>query len=675
MELEQARKRVQELRKTIEHHAKLYYDLDAPTLSDYEYDALTRELRALEEQYPSLVTPDSATQKVGGTPARGFEKVTHAVRMESLLDAFSEEEIREFDLRVRETVETPRYVVEAKIDGLSVSLEYRDGVFVRGSTRGDGTVGEDVTENLRTVRDIPKTLPDAPAFLEVRGEVYMPRASFEALVAQQELYGKPPFKNPRNAAAGSLRQKDATVTAQRQLSIFVFNVQQLEGATLTSHSASLDYLKALSFTVSPYYTCYDTIEEALAEIRRIGQLRNTLPFDIDGAVIKVDDLAQRALMGSTAKFPRWAIAFKYPPEEKETVLRHIDIQVGRTGVLTPTATFDTITLAGTSVSRAILHNEDFIREKDVRIGDTILVRKAGDIIPEVVSVSAHAQDSVPFEMPHVCPSCGEPVARPEDEAALRCTNPECPAQLLRNLIHFASRNAMDIDGLGEAVMTKLVEKGFVHQVSDIFSLQKEQLLQLDKFKDRSAENLLAAIQQAKGCNLDKLVFALGIRNIGEKAALLLAEKFRTMDALAAATEEEILAIDGMGEIMATSITEFFARAGTRDLLQRLRQAGVNFRYEGAEKTDLLAGKTLVVTGTLPTLSRAEAEALIVQNGGKAAGSVSKKTAFVVAGEAAGSKLTKARELGIPVLTEEELLQMVAPQQDAPQADMTRSNEL
>ena len=661
VELEQARKRVQELRETIEYHSNLYYNQDAPTISDYEYDALTRELRALEEQFPQLITADSATQKVGGTAARGFEKVTHAVKMESLLDAFSEDEIREFDRRVRESVPDPLYVVEAKIDGLSVSLEYENGVFVRGSTRGDGVVGENVTENLRTVKDIPKRIENAPEFLEVRGEVYMPRASFVRLVQEQLDNDKQPFKNPRNAAAGSLRQKDPAVTAQRHLSIFVFNIQQLRGDEVHSHTESLDYVKQFGIPVSPYYSRYSDIEDAIEEIRRIGALRNSLPFDIDGAVVKVDDFTQRELMGSTAKFPRWAVAFKYPPEEKETVLKEIDITVGRTGVLTPTAVFESILLAGTSVSRAILHNEDFIREKDVRIGDTIVVRKAGDIIPEVVCVKQHGEGSVPYTMPDVCPSCGEPVCRPEDEAALRCTNPECPAQLLRNLIHFASRNAMDIDGLGEAVMTQLVQKGFVQRVSDIFTLQREQLLELDKFKEKSADNLLRAIGDAKSRNLDKLVFALGIRNIGEKAAALLAEKFRELDVLAAATPEDILTIDGMGEIMAQSIVDFFAKEGTRDLLARLKAAGVNFRYQGEEKTDLLAGKTLVLTGTLPTLSRSEAEALIVKNGGKAAGSVSKKTAYVVAGEAAGSKLTKAQELGIPVISEEELLRMVSPQ--------------
>lgn len=658
MDLDQARKRVQELRSTLEYHADLYYNQDAPSISDYEYDLLSRELRSLEEQFPQLITDDSVTQKVGGTAARGFEKVTHSVKMESLLDAFSEEEIRDFDRRIREAVQNPRYVVEAKIDGLSVSLEYENGVFVRGSTRGDGVVGENVTENLRTVKDIPKYIDNAPAYLEVRGEVYMPRSAFERLVEEQLAAEKPPFKNPRNAAAGSLRQKDPSVTAQRDLSIFVFNIQQLQGMQVTSHTQSLDLIKSFGIPVSPYYSRYSDIEDVLDEIRRIGAVRNELPFDIDGAVVKLDDFTQRELMGSTAKFPRWAVAFKYPPEEKATTLLDIDITVGRTGVLTPTAVFEPILLAGTSVARAILHNEDFIREKDVRIGDTIIVRKAGDIIPEVVCVQTHGEQSIPYRMPERCPSCGEAVSRAEDEAALRCTNPECPAQLLRNLIHFASRNAMDIDGLGEAVMTQLVEKNYVQRVSDIYALTQEQLLALDKFKEKSAANLLHAIEESKKQNLDKLIFALGIRNIGEKAAALLAEKFKDLENLAQADAELILEIDGMGEIMAGSIADFFQKEGTKDLLARLKAAGVNFRYQGEEKTDILAGKTLVVTGTLPTLSRNDAEALIVKNGGKAAGSVSKKTAYVVAGEAAGSKLTKAQELGVPVISEEELLRMV-----------------
>ncbi len=658
MDLESARTRVQQLRKTIEYHSDLYYNQDAPTLSDYEYDALTRELRLLEQQYPQLVTPDSATQKVGGTAAKGFEKVAHAVKMESLLDAFSEQEILDFDRRVRESIPNPKYVVEAKIDGLSLSLEYRNGHLVRGSTRGDGLVGEDVTANILTVRDIPHTLPGAPAFLEVRGEVYMPKSAFLQLVAQQELEDKPPFKNPRNAAAGSLRQKDPTITARRNLSIFVFNLQQAEGVQLRSHSESLDYLQALGLPVSPYRTRVDTVEQALEEIRKIGEMRGQLAYDIDGAVVKVDDFSQREVLGSTAKFPRWAIAFKYPPEEKETLLQDIEISVGRTGVLTPTAVFQPILLAGTSVGRAILHNEDFIREKDVRIGDTILVRKAGDIIPEVVCVCRHGQDSAAFEMPTVCPSCGAPVTRLTGEAALRCTNPECPAQLLRNLIHFASRDAMDIEGLGEAVMAQLVEKQMVTAIPDIFDLQFTQLLCLEKFQEKSANNLLNAIQAARQRNLDKLIFALGIRNIGAKAAALLAERFRTMQSLADADAEEIMQIDGMGDIMAQSLVDFFAKDGTKDLLVRLQKAGVNMQYSGAEKGTALAGMTLVVTGTLPTLSRSEAEALIAQNGGKAAGSVSKKTGYVVAGEAAGSKLTKAQQLGIPVIDEAGLFALI-----------------
>ncbi|WP_395152083.1 NAD-dependent DNA ligase LigA [uncultured Allofournierella sp.] len=658
MELEQAKQRIQELRTIIEYNNQLYYDQDAPELEDFEYDALNRELKELEAQFPQLITADSPTQKVGGTPSGRFAKVTHAVKMESLQDAFSLEELREFDRRVRAEGIQPRYVVESKIDGLSVSLEYENGVFVRGSTRGDGIVGEDVTQNLAVIKDIPKQLVDAPAFLEVRGEVYMPHSAFVQLVEEQELNDKQPFKNPRNAAAGSLRQKDSRITASRGLSVFVFNIQQIQGKQLNGHKESLDYVKDLGFPVSPNYKVYDTMEEAIQRIEEIGQLRGTLPYDIDGAVIKVDDFNQRAQLGSTNKFPRWAVAFKYPPEEKETQLLSVDITVGRTGVLTPTAVFKPVQLAGTTVSRAILHNQDFIRQMDIRLGDTILVRKAGDIIPEVVAVTQHAEGAEPFEMPSICPSCGAVAVRLEGEAALRCVNPECPAQALRNIIHFASRNAMNIDGLGKAVASQLVEKGYVQSVADIYELTMEQLLELEKFKQKSAQNLLNAIQNSKGNNLDKLLFGLGIRNIGEKAAALLSEQFRTMDAIAAADVEQIAKIEGFGQVMAESVVAFFSKEGTADLLARLKEAQVNMEWIGQEKGDALAGMTLVVTGTLPTLSRSEAEALIVNNGGKASGSVSKKTAYVVAGEAAGSKLTKAQQLGIPVLTEEEFLQLL-----------------
>ena len=617
MELEQAKKRVKELRAIIEKNNRLYYDQDAPELEDFEYDALTRELKELEARFPQLVTATSPTQKVGGTASSKLPKVTHAVKMESLLDAFSFDELRDFDRRVREAGVEPEYVVEIKIDGLSCSLEYENGQLVRASTRGDGVVGEDVTANVRAIRSIPKTLKDAPEFLEVRGEVYMPHKAFQHLCAEQELQGAAPFKNPRNAAAGSLRQKDARITGSRGLSIFVFNVQQIRGKTLTKHSESLDYLKSLGLPVSPRYHVVRDIEDAIAEIENIGQNRAKLDFDMDGAVIKVNDFAQRELMGSTNKFPRWAIAFKYPPEVKETTLC---------------------------------------------IGDTIQVRKAGYIIPEVIGVTHHAEGAEPYTMPTVCPSCGAPVVHLEDEAALRCVNPECPAQALRNIIHFASRDAMDIEGLGEAVATQLVEKELVHSAADIYTLTREQLLELDKFKEKSADNLLQAITASKQNNLDKLLFGFGIRNIGDKAAALLAEHFGTLQAIREATAEQISEIDGFGGVMAQSVVEFFAKEGTTDLVHRLADAGVNMQWKGEPKGDKLAGKTLVVTGTLETLSRNEAEALIVKNGGKASGSVSKKTAYVVAGAAAGSKLTKAQALGVPVLTEQEFLAML---QDAP----------
>ena len=662
MELEQARKRAEELRAVIERNNRLYYDQDAPELEDFEYDQLTRELKEIEKTFPELVTASSPTQHVGGTASTKFAKVAHAVKMESLQDAFSYEELREFDARVQEAGVSPEYVVEAKIDGLSVSLEYENGVFVRGSTRGDGVVGEDVTENLATIRDIPHTLQGAPEFLEVRGEVYMPHAAFLALREQQELEDKTPFKNPRNAAAGSLRQKDAKITASRGLSIFVFNLQRVQGREFSRHSETLDYIKSLGFPVSPRYNVYHSIEDAIAEIQRIGEMRGTLEFDIDGAVIKVNDLAARSALGSTNKFPRWAIAFKYPPEVKESIVRDIEVTVGRTGVLTPTAVFDPIFLAGTSVARANLHNGDIIGSLDVRIGDTIQVRKAGDIIPEVIGVARHGEGTVPYRMPDRCPSCGAPVVHLEDEAALRCVNPECPAQALRNLIHFASRNAMAIDGLGEAVARQLIDKGLVHTVADLYTLTREQILTLDKFKAKSAGNLLAAIENSRKNNLDKLVFGLGIRNIGDKAAALLAEHFGSMEKLRQASAEQVSSIDGFGGVMAQSVVEFFAKEGTGDLLEHLAQAGVNMEWHGEKKGTALAGKTVVVTGTLPTLSRQEAEALIVRNGGKASGSVSRRTAYVLAGEAAGSKLTKAQTLGIPVIDEAEFFRIIGQEQ-------------
>ena len=652
------KEQILQLTQALEEANYRYYVLDNPTIPDYEYDRMLRQLEELEARYPELASPLSPTRRVGGQALSQFEKVEHTVPLESLQDVFSMAELEEFDQRLRQGSPEAVYSVEPKVDGLSVALEYVDGRFVRGATRGDGRTGEDVTENLKTIRSIPLELPDAPARLIVRGEVYMPHDVFQKLCEEQELQGAAPFKNPRNAAAGSLRQKDPKVTGSRGLRIFLFNVQQVRGVELTSHAQSLDYLRALGLPVSPRYHLVRDIDAAITEIEQIGQERAALGFDMDGAVIKVDSFAQRRQLGSTAKFPRWAIAFKYPPEVKETRLLDIEINVGRTGVLTPTASFEPVTLAGTTVSRATLHNGEIIQQLGLCIGDTIQVRKAGEIIPEVTGVVRHAEGAEPYRMPTVCPSCGAPVVHLDDEVALRCINPECPAQALRNLIHFASRDAMDIDGLGVAVCTQLVDKGLVRTAADLYTLTREQLLTLEKFKEKKAGNLLEAIARSKQNNLDRLVFALGIHNIGDKAAAQLAEHFGAMEALQGASVEKICTINGFGELMAQSVVEFFAKEGTTDLVRRLRELGLNMRWQGEPRTDRLAGLTLVVTGTLPTLSRKEAEALIVKNGGKAAGSVSKKTAYVVAGEAAGSKLTKAQELGVPVLSEAEFLAML-----------------
>ena len=654
------KERIKELRDTLNAHSYRYYVLDEPSISDYEYDMLQRELANLEKEHPEEITPDSPTQRVGGMALTKFEPVTHAVPLESLQDSFSDAEVVDFDEKVREQLEHVEYSVEPKVDGLSVALEYRDGVFVRGATRGDGRVGEDVTENLRTIQSIPMVLPEKLPRLIVRGEVYMAKKVFAALNAEREENGEQTFANPRNAAAGSLRQLDPRIAAKRRLDIAVFNLQLAEGRTFTTHAETLAYLRTQKFKVIGNKVV-DNVQDALAEIRRLGEERAELPYDMDGAVVKLNSLTDREILGSTSKVPRWAIAYKYPPEEKETRVTDIVVQVGRTGVLTPKAVFDPVHLAGTTVTNATLHNQDFIDEKDIRVGDAIVVRKAGEIIPEVVSVVSNPEDTVPYRLPETCPSCGEVITRVEGEAAARCTNPQCPAQLMRNLIHFASRDAMDIDGLGTAVATQLVEKGLVHSAADIYTLTMEQLLTLEKFKEKSAANLLQAIERSKQNNLDKLLFGFGIRNIGDKAAALLAEHFGSMQAIREATIESISEIDGFGGVMAQSVVEFFAKDGTTDLIHRLADAGVNMQWKGEPKGDKLAGKTLVVTGTLETLSRNEAEALIVKNGGKASGSVSKKTSYVVAGAAgtaAGSKLTKAQSLGVTVLTEAEFLAML-----------------
>lgn len=655
---EHSTKRAQELRDKLNYYSRKYYVDDDPEIEDYEYDMLQRELKAIEDKYPDLVTPDSPTVRVGGSAENLFSKVEHRVRMESLQDAFSFAEIEEFDRRVRETERDVHYVVEPKIDGLSVSLEYTNGVLTRGSTRGDGDVGEDVTANLRTVRSIPLKIKMPLPFLEVRGEVYMPKSVFASLVTRQEIDGEKPFKNPRNAAAGSLRQKDSKVTAGRGLDIFVFNVQQIEGAELSSHKQSLDFLREQGFHTIPFYTRFDNITDVISELKRIGEIRSGLEYDIDGAVIKVDDFAQRERLGSTSKFPKWAVAFKYPPEEKTTKLVDIEIGVGRTGVLTPTAVFEPVLLAGSTVSRATLHNQDFITEKDIRIGDEVAVRKAGDIIPEVVRVVSHAENSVPYILPPICPSCSAPVIREEGEAAVRCVNPECPAQLLRNVIHFCSRDAMDIEGLGDALVEKFISENLISNVADIYDITAGEIMMLEGHQEKSAKNLVEAIERSKQNDLSRLLFALGIRHIGQKAAKLLSEHFGDIDSIIAASEEEIAEIDGFGGIMAKSAAEFFSMTQTADLIERLKAAGVNMKSLKEKSDDQrFAGLTFVLTGTLPTLSRKEATEIIENLGGKASSSVSKKTSYVVAGEEAGSKLQKATDLGIPVITQDDLLKM------------------
>lgn len=654
---ELAARRIEELREIIDYHSRRYYDEDAPEIEDDEFDALTRELKQLEAQYPHLITPDSYTQRVHGQVSKLFSPVTHEVPLGSLQDVFSEEEVYAFDRRVRDSVDTPRYVVEPKIDGLSVAIEYRNGKFYRGATRGDGNTGEDVSANLLEIADIPKTLSEPVKRLIVRGEVYMSRESFAALVREQEEVGGKLFKNPRNSAAGTLRQKDSSVVAKRNLSIFIFNMQLIEGETVSSHAQSLERMKALGFPVVPFYRVTDSADEIGQFIREIGEKRRDLPFDIDGAVVKVDDFIDREALGSTSKFPKWALAYKYPPEEKETVLRDVEVNVGRTGVLTPTGVFDPVILAGTTVSRATLHNQNFIDEKQLAIGDTVVMRKAGDIIPEVVRVARHT-GTQPYRLPAVCPSCGEAVIREEDEADLRCVNPSCPAQRLRNLIHFTSKDAMDMDGLGPAVLEKLVQENRITYAYDLYSLTIEAICALEGFQQKSAENILKAVENSKSNDLYRVIYGLGIRHIGEKAAKLLAQRFGTMEAVMNASLEEIAGIDGFGEVMAQSVVSFFALEPSRVLVQKLADAGVNMTAQVSRVDERFAGITFVLTGTLPTMKRSEAAALVERYGGKTAGSVSKKTGYVLAGEDAGSKLTKAQQLGIPVIDEAAFLKML-----------------
>lgn len=657
-DFENSKKRAEELRDILNYHSHKYYVEDSPEIEDFEYDRLMRELSDIEDKYPELVTPDSPTRRVGGNADGQFEPVEHSVQMASLQDAFSFDELYAFDKRVREVVSDAVYVVEPKIDGLSVSVEYENGVFFRGSTRGDGIVGENVSANLCTVGSIPLKIKENLPSIEVRGEVYMPRDVFVKLVEQQENNEEKPFKNPRNAAAGSLRQKNPKITATRKLDIFVFNIQRVEGKELTGHKQSLDYLKELGFKTVPFYTLCKNIDEAIAEINRIGEIRGTLPFDIDGAVIKVDNFAHREALGSTSKFPKWAVAFKYPPEEKQTKVIDIEINVGRTGVLTPTAVFEPVLVAGSTVSRATLHNQDFIAEKDIRIGDTVIIRKAGDIIPEVLNVVSHGEGAEPYTMPGICPSCGAKVVREEGEAAVRCLNTECPAQLLRNLIHFCSRDAMDIEGLGESNLELFVNEGLIRTPADIYSVKEEQIIPLERMAEQSAKNIVEAVNKSKENDLSRLLFALGIRHVGQKAAKLLSERFGTMSAVMDASFDDIMTIDGFGKIMAESVVEYFNMPQTKELIDRLMAAGLNMKSLKEVKDMRFAGKTFVLTGTLPTYSRKEAADIIESFGGKTASSVSKKTDYVLAGEEAGSKLKKATDLGITVISEDDFNEMI-----------------
>ena len=653
-------KEIEKLRRELEYHSRLYYVEDAPVISDYEFDMLMNRLKELEAEHPELVTPDSPTQRVGGQALSKFEQVRHQVPLESLTDVFSLDELYAFGDRMDDLIDAPHaYTVEPKIDGLSMSLEYENGVFVRGATRGDGLVGENVTENLRTVRSLPLRIENAPERLIVRGEVYMSKAVFRELNAQREMNGEQLLANPRNAAAGSMRQLDPKIAASRKLDIVCFNMQFSSDGIYTGHAQTLDAMKAMGFPVVPYMR-YEKIGDCVERIEWLGEHREELPYDMDGAVIKIDSLAQRAALGSTAKAPRWAVAFKYPPEKKESRVLDVVVQVGRTGVLTPKVIVEPVRLAGTTVSAATLHNQDNIDRLDLRIGDTVLLQKAGEIIPEVLSVNKDKRPdwAVPFVMPEICPECGSPVVRDVDGAALRCTSPECPAQRLRNIAHFASREAMDIDGLGISVCESLISSGLVSSAADLYYLDVEKVARLDRMGEKSAANLMSAIENSKSAGLARLLCAFGIRQVGQKAAKVLAARFGDLDSLMAAKPDELTAIPDIGAITAGFITEWFSRPQSMHLIGRLREAGVDFTSHEEKKDDRFAGQTFVLTGTLSRYTRDEAAAIIESFGGKSSGSVSKKTSYVLAGENAGSKLTKAESLGIRILTEDEFEEMI-----------------
>ncbi len=660
MELKEAENRIRYLQTYLAEMSRLYYEEDAPVIEDEEYDRLLRELEDLEREYPQFSRAGSVTSSVGGRVSSKFSPVPHPVRMESLQDVFSPEEVTDFLDRVAAAVKDPVYSVEPKIDGLSVSLEYRDGKLAVGSTRGDGDTGEDVTENLRKVAGIPEVIPTREPLVEVRGEVYMPRKAFAALVEQQEQNGEAPFKNPRNAAAGSLRQKDAEVTARRGLDIFVFNLQRSSRADLTGHAQSLDWIRSLGLHVIESYKLCRTAEEVLAEVDRIGEMRKVWGYDTDGAVIKLDSFAQREEMGSTSKVPKWAIAYKYPAEIRSAKLLDVEVTVGRTGVVTPTAVFTPVEIGGTTVSRATLHNQDNIDRLGIRIGDKVDVRKAGEIIPEIIKAYDHEEGSVPYVLPDRCPSCGEKLTRFEGEVALRCTNPDCPGQLSRNLIYFASKDAMDIDGLGPATVDTLLSSGLVKSIPDLYRLTAEDLMTLDGFKEKSAENLVSALDASRENDLDRVLTSFGIRNCGRKASSLICGVYPTADALLEAKEEDISAIPGIGPVIARNVAEFFSRESSRELVEELKERGLRLTHANAPQGERrLAGKTAVVTGTLSRYSRQEVTEMLEKAGAKVSGSVSRKTDFLVAGENAGSKLAKARELGVKVISEEEMEALIS----------------
>lgn len=665
MNKQQAKERVKELREKTEYYAKKYYDDDNPEISDFEYDMLMVELRNLEKEYPDLLSKESLTQKVGGHVKEGFEKVTHEVPLQSLQDVFSLEDVEDFDIRMHQKakesgIDDIKYVVETKIDGLSAALEYKDGILVRGATRGNGLVGEDVTENLKTVKTIPHELKEK-INITVRGEVFISKKDFDEMNQERQENDEELFANARNAAAGSLRQLDSKITAKRPLDIYIFNVQKIEGKEFNSHYEELEYLEKLGFNVNPVRIPCKNIEEVKAAIQKIGDMREDLTFGIDGAVVKIDNLKFREILGSTVKVPRWAVAYKYPPETKETILKDIVCQVGRTGVITPMAILEPVKVAGSTISKTTLHNEDFIKEKDLKIGDIVVIQKAGDVIPEIARVVKEKRtgNEKDFEMPRVCPVCGAEAVREEGEAAIRCTGIECPAKLFRNLVHFVSREAMNIDGLGENIIQQLLDRHLIENIADIYSLSFDDIASLKKNGKKFAQNLIDSINNSKSNDLYRLITALGIRHVGGKASKLLAKKYKTLQALTEAKFEELQEMNDIGEVMAGSIVEFFAQEQTKDLLKRLEDAGVNMEAVQDESTDnRFEGKTFVLTGSLEKFTRKEAEDLIEKFGGKTSGSVSKKTDYVLAGEDAGSKLTKAQSLGVTIISEEKFEELM-----------------